>query len=360
MNAPGTPQGAQRAEHTVVVTGGAGYIGSRLVPALLGAGWRVVVLDALWFGSMGLRRVAADERLVVVPADIRDEAAVRRVLQRHRPDAVVHLAAISNDPSSELDPDVTRAVNLRAVRALISAAEDAGVRRFVYASSASVYGIKSEPDVTEDLPLEPITLYAECKARGEDLLFASGLEGVAVRAATVCGWSPRLRLDLTVNILTSHALQRGVIRVFGGEQLRPNVHIDDLVEFYLLLLDAPAADVAGRAFNVVAHNASVRELAETIRERVGTAWSRAEEGRSEGTVSIEVVPTVDHRSYHLSGERAARVLGWRPRRRVVDAIDDLVAAWRTGRIPAPDSAIYRNVQWMRANPALWRLEAGEG
>jgi nucleoside-diphosphate-sugar epimerase len=325
---------------TVLVTGGAGYLGSVLVPKLAER-YRVVVLDALWFGDAGLAVVA--DRIALHRGDLRDPDAVRRALADV--DAVIHLAAVSNDPCSELDPDLTRSVNLDATRALMTAARAAGVRRFINASSASVYGIKPGNDVSEELALEPLTLYARYKAETEailDELAADDFTTVSVRAATVCGLSPRLRLDLTINILTHHAIERGAIRVFGGDQLRPNIHIQDLTDFYVSLVERPHASIHRRAFNLVTRNASVMELAQMIRARVAP------------TLPIEVVPTEDNRSYHLSGARAARELGYTPARSLEDAIDELAAAMRAGRVPDAGHARYRNVEVMKSNPDLTR------
>jgi nucleoside-diphosphate-sugar epimerase len=230
----------------ILVTGGAGYIGSVLVPQLLQQGERVTVLDVFFYGHDTL---PDSPDLTRVDLDLRDHAGVDALLAGERFDAVIHLAAISNDPSSDLDPELTRQVNLDGTRALMESAQRHGVGRFLYASSASVYGIKEVPDVTEDLDLEPITIYAKYKAEGEAILNAltsPDFVGVSVRAATVCGWSPRLRLDLTINILTLSALTRGEITVFGGQQMRPNIHVQDLALFYRPFHDMDEAQlVAG-------------------------------------------------------------------------------------------------------------------
>lgn len=328
----------------VLVTGGAGYLGAILVPKLLARGHRVTVYDCLLFGEEPLHSVHDDPALTVVKGDIRDRAHVDRVLADGHFDAVIHLAAISNDPSSELDPDLTRGVNLVGTEHLMRAAKAAGVSRFLYASSASVYGIKETTDVTEDLALEPITLYARYKAEGEQVLWGLVDEafcGVAVRAATVCGWSPRLRLDLTINILTSHALTRGAIRVFGGSQMRPNIHIEDLTDFYVFLLDAPREGIQGQAFNVSAENASVMALAEMIRAEI------------DPELPIAVEPTDDIRSYHLSAQKVRERLGFRPKRSLRQAVADLRAAFEAGRVPRVDDPIYRNVVWMKQHPDFW-------
>jgi len=325
---------------TVLVTGGAGYLGSVLVPKLVDR-YRVVVLDAMWFGDAGLAAVA--DRARIIRGDVRDPVAVADALAGV--DVVIHLAAVSNDPCSELDPDLTRSVNLDATADLMRAAQRTGVRRFINASSASVYGIKAVTDVSEDLALEPLTLYARYKAETEavlDTLAGDAFTTVSVRAATVCGLSPRLRLDLTINILTHHAVDRGAIRVFGGDQLRPNVHIQDLTDFYARLIELPAEAIHKKAFNVVTRNATVMELARMIQARVSPA------------LPIEVVPTEDNRSYHLSGARAARELGFTPGRPLEAAVDELATALAAGQIAEPGHPRYRNVEVMKSNPALTR------
>jgi nucleoside-diphosphate-sugar epimerase len=321
----------------ILVTGGAGYVGSVLVPELLARGRQVTVLDSFLFGRRSLDAVAHHPGLRLVDADLRDGSAVREVL-RGGFDAVIHLAAISNDPSSELDPELTRAVNRDALAVLFEQAKAAGVRRLLYASSASVYGIKEEREVTEDLPLAPLTLYARYKAEGEEILNALADDrfcGVSVRAATVCGFSPRLRLDLTINILTEHALTRGEIRVFGGDQERPNVHVRDLADFYVRLLEAPAELVNGQAFNVIRENSTVMDLARLVR------------GEIDPELPIRTVPTDDRRSYRLSGEKVARRLGYRPALPLSAAVRELAAAFADGRVADPADPIYRNVEWLK-------------
>ncbi len=268
---------------------------------------------------------------------------VARVLRDGRFDAVIHLAAVSNDPCSFLDPILTREVNLLASADLIALAKEAGVPRFISASSASVYGIKETENVTEDLPLEPITIYAETKAATEKILRDAVDDrfcGVSVRAATVCGWAPRLRLDLTINILTYQALVKRQIRVFGGSQMRPNIHIEDLTDFYRFLLTANPSAIRGESFNVSKSNATVMDLAEMIRQEIDPA------------TPIEIVPTEDNRSYHLSSERAKNQLGFVPMRPLSRAVADLRKAFDDGRVPDPDAPMYRNVDVMKARPDL--------
>src|SRR5580704_3203734 len=244
----------------VLVTGGAGYVGSNLVPKLLNAGYEVAVLDLYIYGDVfaGLK----DQKLVQIKGDLRDSGDVRKALAGC--DAVIHLACISNDPSFDLNPELGKSINFDCFRPLIRASKDAGVRRFIYASSSSVYGIKDEPDVTEDLPLKPLTDYSKYKAMCEEVLDEErepGFVAVTLRPATVCGYAPRLRLDLTVNILTNHAINNGRITVFGGDQLRPNLHVEDMTDLYLMLLEQPDEAINGKTWNAGYHNLKVRTIA---------------------------------------------------------------------------------------------------
>jgi nucleoside-diphosphate-sugar epimerase len=239
-------------------------------------------------------------------------------------DAVIHLACISNDPSFDLDPGLGRSINYDCFRPLVKASKNAGVRRFIYASSSSVYGIKNTPDVHEELALEPLTDYSKYKAMCEDVLLSErepGFVTVILRPATVCGYAPRLRLDLTVNILTNLAISNGRITVFGGEQLRPNIHIEDMTDLYVRLLEAPDAAVDGKIWNAGYHNLKVMDIAEKVRDEIGRG------------VEIVVTPTDDHRSYHVSSEKIRRDLGFLARRTVEDAIADLHDAFSAGKVP---------------------------
>ncbi len=305
----------------VMVTGGAGYVGSRLVPKLLGAGYEVTVLDLFIYGDEVLAEVAGHPGLRLHRGDIRDGEAVARALDGA--EAVIHLACISNDPSFELDPDLGRSINYDAFRPLVRAAKDAGVRRFIYASSSSVYGIKGEAEVTEELALEPLTDYSKYKAMCEEVLEAErepGFVTLTLRPATVCGYAPRLRLDLTVNILTNHAINNGRITVFGGAQKRPNINIEDMTELYVKCLGYPDALIDGRIFNAGYENHPVRQLAEIVRDSVGRP------------VEIVTTPSDDHRSYQVSSERIGRELGFVPRHTIADAVAGLAVAFAAGRV----------------------------
>src|SRR5215471_18898273 len=247
----------------VLVTGGAGYKGCVLVPKLLNKGYEVVVYDLMLFGSAGL---PAHPKLQVVKGDIRDTPSYAEAVRGS--DAVIHMACISNDPSFELDSRLSTTINYDCFEPMVKASRDAGVRRFVYVSSSSVYGVSDAPEVTEDHPLVPLTDYSKCKMLCEPVLLGYGSADfvpVIMRPATVCGYSPRMRFDLTVNILTNHAVNKGLITVFGGAQKRPNIHIDDVCELYVKMLEYPDEWIAGEIFNAGYENHTVSQLAGLVK-----------------------------------------------------------------------------------------------
>lgn len=326
---------------TVLVTGGAGYVGAVLVPKLLARGYRVRVLDLYLFGADVLPK---DESLEEFRGDLRDEDLLRTALAGV--DAVIHLACISNDPSFELDPGLSRSINYDAFEPLVATAAASGVRRFVYASTSSVYGVSDAPSVTEDHALVPLTDYNKYKGLCEPILGryqSDTFTTVTIRPATVCGYSPRLRLDLTVNILTNHAVNNRRITIFGGSQKRPNIHIEDVTDLYVELLGLPDERIAGQVFNCGYQNHTVAELGEIVRATV------LQEMPELAPIEIVSSPTSDLRSYHISSEKIERVLGWKPRRTIEDAVVDLCRAFRAGRIPDPMTDIrYYNVKAVQA------------
>jgi nucleoside-diphosphate-sugar epimerase len=328
----------------VLVTGGGGYVGAILVPQLINAGYEVNVLDLFLFGDEVLAPVADHENMNVFRGDIRDEATVAESVEGC--DAVIHLACISNDPSFELDPELGKSINFDAFEPLLKASKDAGVRRFIYASSSSVYGISDSPDVDEQHPLNPITDYSRFKADGERILkdyHSPDFLTVVVRPATVCGYSPRQRLDLIVNILTMHAVVNGKITVFGGDQVRPNLHVQDIVDFYQLMLEAPSDVIDAQTYNVGFENRTVSDLAELVRRVV------MEEMPSRETIEIVTTPSDDNRSYQISCEKIVKDLDFKPRFSIEDAIREMVRAFNSGRLPDPmDDIRYSNIKTMQS------------
>ena len=321
----------------VLVTGGAGYVGSVLVPKLLAEGYRVKVLDLFIYGHESLAPVKDHPNLEQVRGDIRDRALLERVMPGC--DAVIHLACISNDPSFELDPELGKSINYDSFFDLVDVSKDSGVHRFVYASSSSVYGIKDDQDVTEDLALQPLTDYSKYKALCEEVLLNKrepGFVPLILRPATVCGYSPRLRLDLIVNILTNHAVNNRQITVLGGKQMRPNIHMDDVTDLYVKSLAWPDEAIDGKVFNAGYDNHRVMDIAETTRSVVGD------------DVAIVTMPTDDNRSYQISSEKIKNELGFVPQRSISDAVQDLVTAFGGGRIPNPmTESNYYNIKRMQ-------------
>ena len=325
----------------VLVIGGAGYVGAVLIPKLLDAGHDVRVLDLFMFGDDVL---PSHPKLEQVKGDMRDLGLLEHV--NEGVDAVIQLACISNDPSFELDPDLSKSINFDAIEPTVAAAKAAGATRFVYASTSSVYGVSDAPEVTEDHPLIPLTDYNKYKGLCEPILLeyqSPDFTTVIIRPATVCGYSPRLRLDLTVNILTNLAINNRKITIFGGSQKRPNIHVEDITDLYVELLERPAEQIAGKTFNAAYQNHTVAELGEMVRSVVSREMPEL------GPIEVETTPSNDLRSYHVSSEKIKRELGWTPKRTVEDAIVDLCRAFKDGKIPnSLTDTNYVNVKTVQA------------
>jgi len=314
----------------ILVTGGCGYIGSVLVPKLAQK-HQVTVLDSMLFGN----HLPIIQNVDVVKGDIRNLQLLLSMLPGN--DVVIHLAAIANDPCSDLAPSITYEVNRDAVIQLVNAAKNCGVKRFINASTSSVYGVKEEADVTEELVLEPITLYAKLKAETEKIVAdasGNGFATMSVRSATVCGVSPRMRFDVIVNILAKLAIANGVITVHGGNQYRPNIHIEDITDLYSMLVEAPVEKINGKVFNVGSTNYTVKEIADMVHEEMNAA------------ILIDTNIT-DNRSYRISSEKIKNELGFQPNRTIRQAIKDTKDAFNLGMFPDPDNSIYYNLRTMK-------------
>ena len=319
----------------ILITGGAGYVGAVLVPRLLADDYCVTVYDLMIYGENALPK---HPNLTVVKGDIRDQKLLTKAMLSQ--DAVIHLACISYDPSFELNPALGRSINLDAFQPLVEISRGQGVKRFIYASSSSVYGIKKEMDVNEAMTLEPLTDYSRFKAECEKILLdyqSPNFSVVIVRPATVCGYSPRQRLDVIVNILTNLAYNKREISIFGGEQLRPNIHIADMVDSYILLLQSDDLEVAGQIFNAGFENQKVKDLAEIVKEVIGQ------------DVRMVTLPTEDNRSYHISSKKIYDELGFKATRTIRDAVIDIKNAFDQGKLPnSLNDERYFNIKRMQS------------
>lgn len=325
----------------ILVTGGAGYVGNILVPQLLSLGHTVVVYDILYFGKDTLP--LDNPNLTVIQGDIRDTAKFADACQGI--DVILHLACISNDPSFALDGGLSKSINYDCFEPMVIAAKQAKVKRFVYCSTSSVYGVSDRAQVTEDTPLVPLTDYNKYKGLCEPLLWkhmADDFTCVTIRPATVCGYSPRMRFDLSVNILTNHAVNKNHITVFGGVQERPNLHIKDMADAYVLMINAPHDKIHGETFNVGYQNYSILDLAKIVKENVEKHFP----GREEIKLTIE--ETNDIRSYRINSDKIKRILGFEPKRSIADAVNDLCEAFKQGKFEDTfTNSQYFNVKHMQ-------------
>tara|TARA_B100001996_G_scaffold224936_1_gene173175 strand:+ start:1859 stop:2839 length:981 start_codon:yes stop_codon:yes gene_type:complete len=303
----------------ILITGGAGYVGAVLVPYLLKKGHKITVIDLMIYGEKVLEK---NKSLRIIKGDIRDQNLLNRELAGH--EIVIHLACISNDPSFELNPSLGKSINLDAFTPLVEISKKNGVERFIYASSSSVYGVKKEKDVNESMSLEPLTDYSKYKVECEKILQKYKSENftpITLRPATVCGYSARQRLDVVVNILTNLAYHKRQISVFGGSQLRPNIHIKDMAEVYNILINAEKSKVSGEIFNAGYENQTVLDLANTVKEVIGK------------DVELKTTPTNDNRSYHISSKKIKKILNFESKFTIKDAVIDLKDAFKKDLLP---------------------------
>ncbi len=305
----------------ILVTGGCGYKGHVLVPKLLAKDYDVVAFDTQWFGNFH----APHPKLQVVKGDVRDIDSIPLA----GVDCIIHLSSIANDPCGDLDPKLTWEVSALATMQLADKAKRLGIKHFIYASSGSVYGVKEEAQVTEDLELKPISEYNKTKMVSERVLLSYGEDMVVqiVRPATVCGISPRMRLDVSVNMLTMQALSKGRITVFGGDQTRPNIHIDDITDVYLFLLEHPEAT---GIYNAGFENISILDIAKMVTKYI--------------PVEIVVTESNDPRSYRVNSDRLLAA-GFKPTKSVDDAVREIIEAYKAGKLRDEDH--FYNLKWMQ-------------
>ena len=318
----------------ILITGGAGYVGCSLTDELIDKGYHVTVVDLLIYGKDVFRNRS---KVKLIKGDIRDQNLLKKIIPGH--DAIIHLACISNDPSFELNPSLGKSINLDAFEPLVKLSKENGVKRFIYASSSSVYGIKEEKDVHEEMELKPLTDYSKFKANCEDILLkynSKEFNCVVIRPATVCGFSKRQRFDLVVNILTNLALNNKPITVFGGNQLRPNIHIKDMIRVYLATLTLEEHLINGKIFNAGYHNHKVLVLANIVKKTVNL------------NTEIIIPETNDNRSYHISSQKIKNELGFENQFNISDAVSDIREAFLSHKFKdSLSNEFYYNVKMMK-------------
>jgi|TARA_B110000046_G_scaffold65334_1_gene72831 nucleoside-diphosphate-sugar epimerase len=326
---------------SIFITGGAGYVGSRLVPQLLEKGYSVTVYDILYYTKKYLPN--ENKNLKIIEGDIRDAHKLEAACAYH--DVFLNLACISNDASFELDEKLSKSVNFDSFEPMVMAAKKSGIKRFIYASSSSVYGLSSEKNVKEDHPLVPLTLYNKFKGLCEPLLLnntSKNFEGVIFRPATVCGYAPRQRFDLSVNILTSHAINKKEITVFGGKQLRPNLHIKDYCDAVEVLLNSPGEKVNNEIFNIGYQNMSIADISLCVKKVV------EEEFKEFLEIPIKTVESNDNRSYHINSDKIFNSLGFKPKLSIEDAVRELCVEFKKDSFEDPlNNELYFNIKRMK-------------
>ena len=317
----------------ILIVGGAGYVGTELIDILINK-YKVTVYDLFIYGD----NLINHENLIKIKGDVRNKQLLKKVTEGQ--DYVIHLACISNDPSFDLDPELGKSINFDPFEPLVKASKENGVKRFIYASSSSVYGIKNDRNVDENCSLEPITDYSKFKAKCEEILLKysdDNFLGTIIRPATVCGYSKRQRLDLVVNILTNLAFNKGEILVFGGAQLRPNINIKDMCSVYLDVIKSKKENVKSEIFNVGFENYSVEKLANIVSENI------------KKKVSIKYVKSDDNRSYHISSDKVPNKIGFKTNFTIENAVVELRKAFERNKLKDPlNNEMYFNIKRMKS------------
>ena len=306
----------------ILVTGGGGYIGTLLVDSLLKNNYEVTVVDTFWFGNF----LKNNEKLTIIKEDIRDLKI--EIIQGHK--IIIHLANIANDPTVAINPELSWNVNVLGTHSLIDKASRAGVEHFIFGSSGSVYGVKDEPNVVEDMELVPISTYNKTKMVAERVIlsYSNILRVHSIRPATVCGYSPRMRLDISVNLLTMQALEKGEITVFGGDQTRPNINIKDMINVYNHFIKNP--NIENGCYNAGLENMKILKIAEIIKEKTGA--------------KIKIEPSNDPRSYRQNSDKLIST-GYKFKYNVNDAIEEIIKKHSNKELL--DSELYYNLKVMK-------------
>ena len=305
----------------IFITGGAGYIGARLTPYLLKKKFKVTVYDTFYFGNT----LPRNKNLTIVKGDIRNTKKLKKSCKNH--DVFLHLACISNDTSYQLNEKLSKTINFDAFEPMVKAAKEQKIKRFIYASTSSVYGISKKKNVRENHKLLPLTLYNKFKGMCEPILFKytdKNFEGVVFRPATVCGFSPKMRFDLSVNILTNFAYNKKFIKVFGGKQLRPNLHISDYCDVVLKLIKAPSNKIKNQIFNVGNQNMSIDNIAKLVKMTI--------EKKYKFKINIVRSKSNDMRSYHINSDKIYKILKFKPKKNIKDAILEICDGFEKKKI----------------------------
>ncbi len=317
----------------ILISGGCGYVGSKLVPYLLDKNYEVSVIDLMIYGNS----LPPHRNLKVYKEDIRNINVIDSLTKTN--DIFIHLACISNDPSFELNPDLGKSINFDCFEEIVNISKKNSIKRFILASSGAVYGINDSKNITEETITNPITDYAKYKLESEKILFNhtdDNFIGTAIRSATVCGYAPRQRLDVVVNILTNLAYNKKEISVFGGDQLRPNIHIDDVCKAYHNFIQADSRKINHNFFNLCGENHKVSEIAEIVKSCMPF------------NVSIKTTTSDDIRSYHLSSTKIKEILNFECEKNIKIAVNDLIHSFKTGLLPnSMDNDNYYNVKKMK-------------
>lgn len=326
----------------ILITGGSGYVGTRLTYRLLNnKKIKIVNYDISLFGDDHLPSAT---NYSYVKEDLRNTEQLEKTIINHQIDTVIHLACISNDPTFELKSDISKQINFDCFEDLVSISKKNSVKKFIYASTCSVYGITDNPNVTEDHPLLPMTDYNKYKADCEPILIKyldDKFQGLTIRPATVCGFSEKMRFDLTVNILTNFAYNRGFIKVLGGQQTRPNIHLEDMCDLYEYLTKVSFDKINKKIYNAGVENLKIIEIANIIKDIFQKKLNK--------NIEIRIEPSNDKRSYNINSDKIKKELGFEFKRNVSNAVNDLIDNFTNGNLKNTFDDKWLNIEVLKKN-----------